>query len=121
VIAMAALGTANLDELLNRDGITTQRRGGGQSEGFAGNWFDAEIDGLTFKAVKPDGRAHKLGVQNGDILFKVDGRQVESIRQLFQFAREAKGDSLKLAFKRGDKVIETVASKGDVPSGRRGR
>jgi hypothetical protein len=119
VIAMAALGTANLDSLLSREGITTRRRGRGQSQGFASNWFGAEIDGLKFTSVKSDGRAHKLGVQNGDVLFKVDGRKMESIRQLFQFAREAKGETLKLAFKRGDKIFEAVSKKEDWQGRRR--
>ncbi len=119
VIAMAALGTANLDELLARDGITTRRRGRGQAAGFASNWFGAEIDGLKFLSVKPGGRAHKLGVQNGDILFKVDGRQMETIRELFQFAREATGDDLKLTLKRGDKTFETVSKKSDWQGRRR--
>lgn len=119
VVAMAALGTANLDSMLNREGITTRRRGRGQSQGFASNWFGAEIDGLKFTSVKPDGRAHKLGVQNGDVLFKVDGRQLDSIRQLFQFAREAKADTLKLVFKRGDKTFDAVSKKEDWQGRRR--
>ncbi|MFT7534631.1 MAG: carboxypeptidase Q [Hyphomicrobiaceae bacterium] len=119
VIAMAALGTANLDEMLDREGITTRRRGGGQSAGYASNWFGAEMDSLKFMSVKPDGRAHKLGVQNGDVLFKIDGRQMNSIRQLFQFAREAKGDTLKLTFKRGDKTFDAVSKKSDMQGRRR--
>jgi membrane-associated protease RseP (regulator of RpoE activity) len=121
VIAMAALGTANLDSMLDREGITTRRRSRGQSQGFASNWFGAEIDGLKFTSVKPDGRAHKLGVQNGDVLFKVDGRQLDSIRQLFQFAREAKADTLKLVFKRGDKTFDAVSKKEEWQGGRRRR
>jgi hypothetical protein len=121
VIAMAALGTANLDSLLSREGITTRSRGRRQSQGFAANWFGAEIDGLKFTSVKPDGRAQKLGVQNGDVLFKVDGRKMDSMRQLFQFAREAKGDTLKLAFKRGDKIVEAVSKKEDWQGRRRRR
>jgi len=121
VIAMAALGTANLEEMLDREGITTRRRGRGQSSGFAGNWFDAEFKGLTFASVKPDGRAHKLGIKNGDVLFKIDGRKVDSMRQLFQFARESKGEKLKVAVKRGDKVVEVSMPKTDMRRRRRGR
>ena len=119
VIAMAALGTANLDEMLNREGITQRRSGRGQSSGFASNWFGAEFTGLKFASVKPDGRAHKLGLRNGDVLFKVDGRKLETMRELFQFAREAKGDTIKIAVKRGDKVVEVSTGKQQMPRGRR--
>lgn len=118
VIAMAALGSANLEELLDREGITTRSRRRGQSSGYASNWFGAEIDGLKFKTVRVGGRAHKLGVRNGDVLFKVDGRKLDVMRQLMQFAREAKGDSLKFTFKRGDKIVEFAASKGELPTRR---
>lgn len=121
VIAMAALGTANLGKILNREGITQRRSGRSQASGFAGNWFGAEFSGLKFASVKPDGRAHKLGIRNGDELFKVDGRQLDSMRQLFQFAREAKGDTIKIAVKRGDKVVEFSTDKGQMSRGRRRR
>ena len=121
VIAMAALGTANLDEMLSREGITQRRRGRGQSSGFASNWFGAEFTELKFASVSRDGRAHKLGIRNGDVLFKVDGRKLDSMRQLFQFAREAKGDTIKIAVKRGDKVVEVSAGKQQMPPGRRRR
>ena len=121
VIAMAALGTANLEAMLDREGITTRRRGRGQASGFAGNWFGAEFRGMKFATVKPDGRAHKLGIRNGDELFKVDGRKIESMRQLFQFAREAKGDTIKIAVKRGDKVVEFTTGKEQMSPRRRRR
>lgn len=119
VIAMAALGTANLDEMLNREGITQRRRGRGQASGFASNWFGADFSGLKFATVRPEGRAHKLGIRNGDLLFKVDGRKLDSMRQLFQFAREAKGDTIKIAVKRGDKVVEVTTGKQQMSRGRR--
>jgi carboxypeptidase Q len=119
VIAMAALGTANLDELLDREGIKMRGRGRRQSTGFASNWFGAEFDVLKFKAVNAGGRADKLGVKIGDVLYKIDGREVESMRQIFQFARESKGESLRFTFKRGAKVFEASASKSGITGGRR--
>lgn len=119
VIALAALGTANLDKMLDREGIVTRSRGRGQSSGYAGNWFGAQLDGLKFSKVTPGGRAAKLGVKNGDVLFKIDGRKMTSIRQLFQFARESKGDALKLTFKRGDKTYDTEMKKSDMTTRRR--
>lgn len=121
VVAMAALGTANLDALLDRQGITTQRPDGRQSSSYAGSWFGATFDDLKFQMVAADGRAKRLGIQDGDVLRKVDGRELESLRQLFQFARESSAATIKLTLQRGDQTLVVEISKADVPSGRRGR
>jgi hypothetical protein len=120
VVAMAALGTANLDTLLDRENIRTRRRGGGQSSAFAAAWFEAEMDGFTFKSVQKDGRAAKMGVKAGDKLTKIGGKQLTSLRQIFQFARETEGDSVEFTFQRGDKEV-TAKMKKDQLSGRRRR
>ena len=123
VIAMAALGTANLPALLDREGVSAGGGGGGnQSAAFAAAWFEAELDEFTFKSVKDGGRAAKLGVQKGDVLKKVDGKELESLRQIFQFAREAAGDSITFTFQRGDKTFDAAMKKDELPAGRtRGR
>lgn len=122
VIAMAALGTANLDELLDRDNIRTRRSGRGQSSAFASAWFEGEMDGMTFKSVKKDGRAARMGVQAGDKLLKVSGKKITSMRQIFQFAREAKGETIEFGFQRGDKEFSAKMKKSEASlSGRRRR
>jgi carboxypeptidase Q len=119
VIALAALGTANLPELLDRSGVSA---GGGdreaQSAAFAAAWFEAELDGFTFTSVKDGGRAHKLGVQKGDVLKKVDGKDVERLRQIFQFAREVEGATINFTFQRGDKTFDAAMKKEELPQGR---
>jgi hypothetical protein len=120
VVAIAALGTANLDELLDREGV---QAGGGrenQSTAFAEGWFGAGFDGLKFKDVKADGRAAKMGVQNGDVLVEVAGQKVESLRQIFQFAREAEGEQIEFKFSRGEKSFSAKMAKADLQM-RRGR
>ena len=120
VVAMAALGTANLDELLNRENLEDgRRRGRGQAAMFVAGLFGAELDGMKFKSVEKGGRAAKLGVRAGDVLEKVEGRKIESLRQLFQYARESKGDSITLTFRRGEKTFEAEMKKGDLPGRRR--
>lgn len=114
VVALAALGTANLDALLDRDNVGGSR-GPGQSQAFAEGWFDAEFDELAFKSVKADGRAAKMGVQAGDVLHMVDGQEVESLRQIFQFAREADGDEVTFTFRRGDKTFGAKSKKEELP------
>jgi len=120
VIAMAALGTADMDTLLDRENIRTRRSGGGQSSAFAAAWFEAEMKGFTFQSVKKGGRADKLGVKAGDKLIKIDGKKLSSLRQIFQFAREVEGDAVKFTFQRGDKEVSADMKKSDM-SGRRRR
>lgn len=122
VIAMAALGTANLDELLDRNNVEPGRGRRRQSSTIAAAIFGAELDGLTFKKVEKEGRADKLGVQVGDVLKKVDGNDVERVFQIFQFVRAAEGDTIKLTFQRGSETFEASIKKSDLPSpSRRGR
>ena len=121
VVAMAALGTANLDELLDRENIRTRRRGRGQSSAFASAWFEGEMDSFTFKSVKEGGRAAKMGVKAGDKLVKVAGKELTSMRQIFQFAREAEGDSIEFGFQRGKEFFTAKMKKGEASFGGRRR
>lgn len=114
VIAMAALGTANLDQLLDRENVGGGR-GPRQSQAFAEGWFEGEFDGLALKTVKADGRAAKMGLQQGDVLTQVDGEEVETLRQIFQFAREAEGELVTFTFRRGDQTIRVQAKKDELP------
>jgi hypothetical protein len=120
VIALAALGTANLDAPLDRQNVGGGG-GGGQAIAIAAGWFEAEFDGLTFKSVIEGGRAAKMGVQKGDVLKKVDGQEVEQHRQIFQFAREAEGDTVTFTFQRGEKAFEATMTKDDLPARRERR
>jgi len=119
VIAMAALGTANLDELLDRQNIRTRRSGRGQSSAFASAWFEAEMDGFSFKSVKDGGRAARMGVKAGDKLVKVGGQELRSMRQIFQFAREVEGDEVEFGFQRGDKAFTAKMKKNELSGGQR--
>ncbi len=113
VIAIAALGTANLDQLLDREGVSAGG-GRGQSSAFAEGWFGASFEGMKFKDVKADGRAAKLGIKDGDVLVEVGGKKIESLRQIFQFAREVEGDNVEFVFRRGDETLKGALPKSDV-------
>lgn len=115
VIALAALGTANLPALLDRAGVSAGGGRGGQSGAYLAGMFEAEFEGLTVQSVKEGGRGAALGVQKGDVLKKVGGQELESSRQVFQFVREAPGDEVVFAFQRGEKVVEAKIKKADVP------
>ncbi len=114
IIALAALGTANLPAMLDRTGVAAG--GSNQSQAFAESFFEAELDEMTFKSVKEGGRAAKMGVLKGDVLKKVAGNEVERTRQIFQFARESAGDAVTFTFQRGDKTFEASAKKTDLPA-----
>jgi hypothetical protein len=116
VIAMAALGTANLPELLDRTGVVAGGGGANQSAALAASWFEAEMEEFTFKSVKEGGRAAKMGVQKGDVLKRVGGQDVERTYQIFRFAREAEGDSVTFTFQRGDKTFDAKSTKNDLPA-----
>ena len=116
VAALAALGTADLPELLDRSGVSAGGDRPGQSVAMAAGWFEAELEGLTFTSVKEGGRAAKMGVQKGDVLKTVAGQEVERIRQVFQFAREAEGDSVKFTFARGEKTFDATMKKDELPA-----
>ena len=70
---------------------------------------------MAFKGLKGGGRAGKMGVLAGDVLAKVDGEEVASLRQIFQFAREATGDTVTFTFLRGSKAFEAKARKDERP------
>jgi carboxypeptidase Q len=116
VIAMAALGTANLPDLLDRKGVETGAGRGNQSAAFASAFFEAELDDLTFTSVKEGGRAAKMGVQKGDVLKTVGGQEVERVRQIFQFAREVEGDTIAFTFARGTTTFEAKVKKEELPT-----
>ncbi|MBK8100707.1 MAG: M20/M25/M40 family metallo-hydrolase [Planctomycetes bacterium] len=119
VIAMAALGTANLPELLDRSGVA--RGGEGRQAGsYAAALFDGEMDGFKFTKVNAGGRADKMGVKEGDLLQKVNGQEIEQMFQIFQIARESEGDDVTFTFKRGDQTFDGKMKKDDLPARRRG-
>ncbi|MBX3461576.1 MAG: M20/M25/M40 family metallo-hydrolase [Planctomycetes bacterium] len=119
VVALAALGTANLEAMLDRQNVGGGGGGAGQAQAFAEGWFECEFDELKFKSVKPEGRAAKMGVQAGDVLVRVDGQEIESLRQIFQFAREAEGEEVAFTFRRGAETFTFSARKEELPQRQR--
>ena len=114
VIAMAALGTANLDAMLDRTGVVAGGGGRPQSQSYADAMFDAEMDGLTFTTLKADGRAAKMGVLKGDVLLSVNGETVETLRDIFRVSRESQGEELVFVVVRGKEKVEAKMKKADL-------
>jgi carboxypeptidase Q len=117
VIAMFALGTANLPALLDRTGVVpTQGSGGGQAGAYLGGFLEAEFDELKVKSVKEGGRGAVAGLRQGDVLKKVAGEVVEEMRHVFRLIRDAEGDEIAFTFQRGDATHEVKLKKADLPA-----
>jgi carboxypeptidase Q len=116
VIALAALGTANLPALLDRKGVDSGGNRGAQSAALSAAYFEADLEDLKFVSVKAGGRAAQMGVQKGDILRAVGGQEVERARQIFQFAREVEGDTVTFTFERDGKTFDGKAKKSELPA-----
>lgn len=112
VIALTALGIANLPDLLPRDGIT---RGRGNRRGDATTMFSGalgvELDGMKFKSVGDTGTAGKAGIQVGDTIVEVNGKPVTQMAEIFGILREREGGRLggeiELTLQRGDEKVKT--------------
>jgi hypothetical protein len=80
VIAVGALGIANLDHMLKREGVINKNRGGRGGGRMMG--VQLADDGLTIEAVTEGGRAEKAGWKAGDKIVKVDGKTVSDNQTL---------------------------------------
>ncbi len=107
VVALAALGTANLPEMLDRSGVQRQS-GRGQAGNFVGALFGAEMDGMKFTKIEAGGRADTMGIKSGDVLEQVQGQPMEQLFDLFRAARnvEEGTESLELVLDRGGEKVK---------------
>lgn len=114
VIALAALGTANLDKMLDRTGVDASGGQRPQSASYAEAMFDAEMDGLTFTSVKDGGRAAKMGAKAGDTMLSVNGEAIETLRDIFRVARESDAEQLTFVLKRAAEKVTAKMPKADL-------
>ena len=65
-----------------------------------------DVNGCRLTGVDEDGPAAKAGLKVGDLVVKVDGRDVQLYASFLRWVGEAEpGETLKLQVKRGDKVF----------------
>ncbi|MEM7203952.1 MAG: M20/M25/M40 family metallo-hydrolase [Planctomycetota bacterium] len=106
VIALTALGVANLPHMLPREGI--ERRSGGRGfEGLFRQWYGLELDeDLAVTGVVDGGRAARAGVAKGDVLIKLWGDEVEGYVDMYRAWRShQEDDAIEFAVRRGDAVM----------------
>ncbi|MBI3725553.1 M20/M25/M40 family metallo-hydrolase [bacterium] len=82
-IALGALAIANLDSLLPRDGLPKPRK-------MLGVQTDND---LTIVGVVPDSLAEKAGLQAGDRILKLGGKNLATLEDLRDAVRTAQGDT----------------------------
>ncbi len=68
---------------------------------------------LEVTLVQPGGAAGKVGIQLGDVLFAVDGAQIEGMTRLQQMnaIRGADGSKVKIMVKRGNEKLEFLVTR----------
>jgi len=111
VIALTALGMADLDHLLSREGMLEEgggrRRGAGGGGNFGGRRMGVVLDENVVSEVVPDTPAAKAGLKAGDKIVKIDDADISDRRSLMRalFTGEAKK---KVVFERDGKRQEVT-------------
>jgi S1-C subfamily serine protease/photosystem II stability/assembly factor-like uncharacterized protein len=88
-------------------------RFGGQSASdvYLGIQGENAPGGARLTAITDDGPAEKAGLETGDILKAIDGKEIASYEALVDDIRARRaGDSIKLTVLRGDQTLEMVAT-----------
>lgn len=125
VIALAALGIADLPDLLSREGL---RAGGGQGrrrgrqagpilEAYLG--VELKDGGLVIHSVSKDSLAKKSGLEPGDEIVKFNGKDVRRAWQVTQIIRDSKAPWT-MTVKRGKGQVKIKLGSAE-PSGPRRR
>jgi hypothetical protein len=102
VAALGALGIANLDHLLSREGMIAP----GGTGGFGGGRrLGVQLEEMTVVEVLEEGVALKAGVKTGDQLLKFDGKLIASMEDYFTAMSGAEAPKL-LTVKRDGREVE---------------
>jgi hypothetical protein len=102
VIAIGALGIANLDGLLSRDKLLAPGGAGGPPGGYN---LGIAIDGKKVTEVQKDGAFGKAGFQVGDVIVKVGETEITGVRELFGAARALTAPAKVTVLRDGKQVV----------------
>jgi carboxypeptidase Q len=104
VAALGALGIANLDHLLSREGLMAPGGAGPGGGGFRRN-SGLRLEELKVSEVGEESIAQKAGFKVGDLIVKVGGKAVASREDYFE-AMQGTGQEIAITVKRDGKEIE---------------
>jgi serine protease Do len=77
-----------------------------QSQAYVGATGVDDADGCRLTKVDKDGPAAKAGLKPGDLVVKVDGREVKRYASFWRWVAQAEpGDMLNIEVKRGDQLL----------------
>jgi len=113
VVALAAWGFANLDNMLDR--TDSEPLGTGRRLGVM-------LDGAKLLRVVPKSHAAKLGMKAGDVIVSMNGTSTKSTRDIVMALR-SNGDKKVIVFRRGKRkrTVTLDFSKGEAAEKRRAR
>ena len=91
----------------------------GQPQAYAGAWGVDDAGACRLTAVDEDSPASRAGLKAGDVVLKVDGREVRVYALFLRWMAEAEpGETLNLEIKRGDRLL-SLEVKVEAPRRRR--
>jgi serine protease Do len=83
--------------------------------GAMGVQLDQKDDAARIERVMPDSAAEKAGIQDGDVVLKVNGKEVKGRQNLIETVRAyMPGERLDVIVKRGDKELSMVVVLGNL-------
>jgi len=85
-------------------------------QAYIGVQLARQVDGLRIVRVVPGSAADRCGLENNDVIIKLDGRRMVDIGELLRTVTSHKvGDRVKIEFRRGEKYKTVTAKLGAVP------
>ena len=98
VAALGALGIANLEHLLSRDGLIAPGGGGRRTSGF-------RLEDLKVTEVTEGSVAEKAGIKPGDVIVKIGDKTVASREEYMETFQAATGQEISIVVRRDGQEI----------------
>ena len=104
VVAIGALALANTDTLVSREGMSGSGGRGSSARG-PRRRLGVDLDGMAISEIFKDTVAAKAGLQVGDVILKIDGKDIEGRIDLIRALRDG-GPKKTVVVKRGEKTVD---------------
>ena len=113
IVALGALGIANLDHLLSREKMTAP--GGNRGAGGNRRTMGVQLEDTKVIEVVEGGMAEKAGIKGGDLITKVGDRNVETSSEVSE-TLQAGGPEVTISLIREGKTIEIKLNYSTTPT-----